>query len=203
MSKGKMPDGMRTALYWVVGLGSIALVILIMLILFGNLQGNLGFTDDSHAFARITINFNSSGGTFADTAGKVNPTISGLAIVNATGGETIPKSNYSVSGATITAVATSPWNNTNVNISGTLTYDSQEQIDSDYLINNYSKSGTNTASQLPTTGTIVGVSILLGVLIAVLIFAVRRLMNVSTSGSSGMSLGSNRRFRGSSNSGIA
>ena len=43
----------KTILAWVTGLGSIALFLLIMLILFGNLSGNTGF-DDSTSTLTIT-----------------------------------------------------------------------------------------------------------------------------------------------------
>jgi len=44
---GGMPEGVKTAMYWALGIGVIALILLIMLILFGNLSGNLGFATGS------------------------------------------------------------------------------------------------------------------------------------------------------------
>ncbi len=38
---------MKTVLAWVLGVATIALTLLIMLILFGNLSGNVGFTANS------------------------------------------------------------------------------------------------------------------------------------------------------------
>jgi len=38
-----MPEGVKTTLGWTVGLAAIALVVVIVLILFGNLSGNTGF----------------------------------------------------------------------------------------------------------------------------------------------------------------
>ncbi len=42
-----MPEGIRTTMWWVLGIGIIALIGLIMLILFGNLSGNVGFAVNS------------------------------------------------------------------------------------------------------------------------------------------------------------
>lgn len=94
-------------LVWGVGIGSLALFSLIMLILFGNLSGNVGFAANSQG-ANDTNNF----------------------------------------------------------------------------IGNYTTSVTNVGKQLPTVGTILGVALLLLILIAVLVYAVKRMSGVA-GGSSG------------------
>ena len=111
MAKTDMPEGVKTSMYWVLGIGIIALIGLIMLILFGNLSGNVGFA------------------------------------------------------------------------SGTQGYN-----DTQNLINNYSASVINVGKQFPTTGTIVGVALLLTVLLGILIYAIRKMMGI-TSGSSNNSFG--------------
>ncbi len=45
-----MPEGIRTTMFWVLGIGIIALIGLIMLILFGNLSGNVGFQTGSQGY---------------------------------------------------------------------------------------------------------------------------------------------------------
>jgi hypothetical protein len=112
MGKGSMPEGLKTVLGWVVGLASIALIGVIMLILFGNLSGNLGF-----AASNVGLN------------------------------------------------------NTNA------------------VIGNYTTSVVNTAAQFPTVGTILGVGVLITILIALLIFAISKMMKVSGGGSSNASFG--------------
>ena len=112
MGKGSMPDGLKTVLMWVVGLASIALIGVIMLILFGNLSGNVGFA------------------------------------------------------------------------SGTTGYNQTQDV-----ILNYTKSVTNTATQFPTVGTILGVGVLITILIALLIFAISKMMKVSSGGNSNASFG--------------
>ncbi len=111
---GGMPEGMKAIMGWVLGVGIIAFVALIMVIIFGNLSGNVGFTDGSQGFN-----------------------------------------------------------------------------DTQNIILNYTKSATNTAEQFPTVGTIIGIAILLLVLIALLIFAIRKMMGVASSTSGG---GSNASF---------
>ena len=64
---------------------------------------------------------------------------------------------------------------------------SQGFNDSEAVILNYTKSATNTSSQFPTVGTIIGIAILLAILIGLLIFAIRKMMGVAAApgGSSG------------------
>ena len=113
-NSGGMPDGMRSVMGWTLGVGIIAFVLLILVIIFGNLSGNVGFADGTQGFN-----------------------------------------------------------------------------DTQFIILNYTLSATNTASQFPTVGTIIGIALLLLILIALLIFAIRRMMGVasSTGGDSNASFG--------------
>ena len=94
---------MKSILGWALGLGILALTGLILLILFGNLSGNVGFS------------------------------------------------------------------------SGTQGYN-----DTQNLITNYSTSVSNISVQFPTVGTIIGVALILLILLAVLIFAITKLMGVAS-----------------------
>ena len=38
-----MPQGIRTVILWTLGIGVLALILIVLLILFGNLSGNVGF----------------------------------------------------------------------------------------------------------------------------------------------------------------
>jgi len=108
MAKGGMPEGMRAIMGWTLGVGIIAFILLILVIIFGNLSGNVGFTTNSQGYN-----------------------------------------------------------------------------DTQHIILNYTSSATNTAAQFPTVGTIVGIALLLLILIALLIFAIRKMMGVAEdSGSS-------------------
>lgn len=45
-----MNSGIKSALNWTIGLVTIALVILVSLIIFGNLSGNLGFAANTQGY---------------------------------------------------------------------------------------------------------------------------------------------------------
>jgi len=103
MDKSGKAEGAKTVLMWVLVIGIIALILLIMAILFGNLSGNVGFTKYSQGYN-----------------------------------------------------------------------------DTEHIILNYTESAVNVAEQLPTVGTILGVAILLSVLIFILVFAIRKMMGVTS-----------------------
>ena len=186
MGKGGMPEGIKTSMFWVLGIGIIALILIIMLILFGNLQGNVGFGRTSAIFINETVTLQTAGDTPATAVGKINPVLSGLLVINATDGEIVASSNYTVTGVVFTNT-TGDWGDGDVNVSGTVTYDSAGKVDTDNVIGNYSSSAINVAKQLPTTGTIIGVALLLVVLLGVLIFAIKKMMSVTNAAGSGTS----------------
>lgn len=97
-----MGNSTKSILQFGIGIGVLALFFLIMLILFGNLSGNVGFA--------------------AGTQGA---------------------------------------------------------NDTSNLITNYTGSVINTAKQLPTVGTILGVALLLLILIAVLVFAIKKMGGIA------------------------
>ncbi len=197
---GGMPDSMRTIMGWVLGLGIIAFILLILVIIFGSLSGNTGFASDTATFTNETIVLNSTLGDIPSTlktTSEINPAIASIQfITNATGGEILTSDNYTFSGITITNATATSYDGEEVNVSATYSFDSQGQIDSDSIILNYTKSATNTSAQFPTVGTIIGIAILLLILIALLIFAIRRMMGVA--GATGTTGGSNSpKFSGS------
>jgi hypothetical protein len=189
-NKQGIPSGVMSAIMWAIGVGIIALIVLILSILFGNLSGNVGFSQTTSTFNNQTITFSDGGSTPAGASGRVNGNITSIAAVtNATGGELLTVANYSFSGVTITANATSDYNATSVNVTYTVDYDSQGLIDTNNIILNYTLSGTNITAQLPTVGTIIGIAILLTVLIGILIFAITKMMGVAGTTTGGQSEG--------------
>jgi len=178
-----MPDGMKTIMGWTLGVGIVAFILLILVIIFGNLSGNVGFSQTSTAFTNETIVFTDSGSTPATAQSRVNGALTNVVVVNASNtSEVVNSTNYSVSGVLIIADGTSDYNGTNVNVNATVTYDSQGLVDSNSIILNYTSSATNTAAQFPTVGTIVGIALLLLILIALLVFAIRKMMGVAEGG---------------------
>ncbi len=195
MSKdGGMPEGMRSIIGWTLGVGIIAFVLLILVIIFGNLQGNVGFTQDSIVITVINesaftnpVHVNLTDYTLIG----FNTSWSGITItelLNSTNGGIDADWNFTlaITDATISSLgvmtnATSTeYDNVSVSYTYSYSFDSQGQIDSDNIILNYTRSATNTAAQFPTVGTIVGIALLLLILIALLIFAIRRMMGVAS-----------------------
>ena len=178
-----MPESVKGVMGWTLGVGIIAFILLIMVIIFGNLSGNVGFTQDTATTAvqQLVLSNQTAPVTLTGTSGKTNPSVSSVVVINATNGVVITSGNYTLTDTTITGSGTMTENGTGVNVSYITAFDSQGQIDSDSIILNYTQSATNTSAQFPTVGTIVGIAILLAILIALLVFAIRRMMGVADS----------------------
>ena len=190
MADGGMPKGMRAVFSWVIGVAIIAFILLIMVIIFGNLSGNVGFGQESTAFAEEKILMTPFGRVPASAENRINGALS-VVVTNVTG-ETIEEAgNYTILGVIITSIGTSGFNGSTVNVTGTVTYDSQGLADSQSIITNYTSSAVNTSAQFPTVGTIIGIAILLLILIGLLIFAITKMMGISGAASGG---GSNASF---------
>ena len=199
MAKGRGggENTMAMVMGWAVGVAGIALLLLIMLILFGNLSGNVGFGDDS---TTITVT--------NETEAHINTTGYTLAVVNgSTSGYTLTKiwsntanqvleynftielANASTSSVGVVTNLTE-FNTTllsNVSLSYTYAYatPSTGKANTDNFISNYTQSVLNTSKQFPAVGTIIGVALLLFILIALLVFALRRMSGIQTAGSGG------------------
>ena len=191
MAKVGMPDGVKSAIAWTVGLASIALILVIVLILFGNLSGNLGWVDDSATITNETIVIGLTTGTSTlSVASDLNftgwsPILILNATINVTGltsDETLAEGvDYTVfsSNGTFQNI-TGNWNRTAVTY--TVNTISQGEVNSENVIGNYSESAVNTSAQFPVVGTIIGIAILLVVLIGILIFAITKMMAVANMG---------------------
>ena len=78
-----MPQGLLTVLKWIIGLAVAALILVIMLIIFGNLSGNLGFAEGSQGFndtQSVILNYSQSAVNVSAQFPTVG-TIIGLAIL--------------------------------------------------------------------------------------------------------------------------
>ena len=120
------------------GLGVIGFLGVVWLMIYGNLSGNLGFTQDSTLTSVQELILNSSAEvTFSGTVGKTNPSVSSVLVINATGGETITAINYTLTSTTIIGSGIiAGYNNTAVNVSYTTSYDSQGLINTEGVISN-------------------------------------------------------------------
>ena len=189
--EGGMPDGVKSAIAWTIGLSSIALMLVIVLILFGNLSGSLGWTDDSNTLTNETIVIGLTTGTSTlSVASDTNFTgWNDILILNASIGPALTETNETLEeGVDYTVFSnngtfqniTGTWNRTFVTYSVTTT--SQGEVDTENVIGNYSESAVNTSAQFPVVGTIIGIAVLLVVLIGILIFAITKMMAVANMG---------------------
>ena len=85
MAKGSggMPKDIRTILMWGLGIGVLALTLLILVIIFGNLSGNVGFAETTQGFndtQSIILNYTSSAVNTAEQF-PVTGTILGIALL--------------------------------------------------------------------------------------------------------------------------
>lgn len=82
MGKG-MPESVKGVMGWTLGVGIIAFILLIMVIIFGNLAGNVGFAADTQGFndtQSIILNYTTSATNTAAQFPTVG-TIIGIAIL--------------------------------------------------------------------------------------------------------------------------
>jgi len=125
-------------------LGVIGFIGIIWLLIYGNLSGNLGFTQDTLPFVNETITLSELGSIPAGADNRVNGAIANSTITpvitNATGGEIINIANYSVVGVTIFAAVpaanVSGYNETSVNVTYSVSFDSDGQINTENVITN-------------------------------------------------------------------
>ncbi len=192
MAKGKG----NTVMEWSIMLAGLALLLLIMLILFGNLSGNVGFVQDTKT---ITVTnetggyVNISGYTLAISNSSTSSHTITSVIANGTGltgAFTIPAANYTISSVgvlTNATIVTDAIAYDDANVSYTLVYstDSKGLADTNNFITNYTTSVLNTSKQFPVVGTIIGVALLLLILIGILVFALRKMSGISAGGSGG------------------
>lgn len=202
---GKNP--VQSIMVWGVGIGALALFGLIMLILFGNLSpSTLGFnnatvlipvTNESDSTSGIALVFvNQTGYTltgyndswqsttisaiWAD-ANQSNGTQSGIARLPSGYTLSVPTTNYTLSSGVVRNATNFVYPNASISYSYYFSYTTDIQNKVDSLSTNYTASVKNTGAQFPTVGTILGVAVLLIILVAVLVFAVRKMSGISTS----------------------
>ena len=197
MARGRTSGDMdmSTVMGWAIGVASIALLLLIMLILFGNLSGNVGFGTDGATITNETILLaDSTGiGTINDNTNPNFVSWNATLILNATLGASGETNETLVEGTDYTIF---PLNGTFGNVTGdwnrsfvtyTTVRDSIGLVNTNNFINNYTQSVLNTGEQFPTVGTIIGVGLLLFILIALLVFALGKMarMGPGTGGNFG------------------
>ncbi len=123
-------------------LGVIGFIGIIWLLIYGNLSGNLGFTQQTDNFINQTILLSSAGATPDGAVGTVNGAITVNQMINESSGTVITSGNFTVSGITITS-ATAEFNNSNVNVTYSNLRDSAGLVNTEGVIANVT-TGFNT-----------------------------------------------------------
>jgi glucan phosphoethanolaminetransferase (alkaline phosphatase superfamily) len=76
-------SGVKSVLSWTIGIASVAFVLLLMVIIFGNLSGNVGFATNTQGYndtQNIILNYTSSATNTAEQFPTVG-TILGVALL--------------------------------------------------------------------------------------------------------------------------
>ena len=107
---------------------------IVWLMIFGNLSTNLGFPRDSTSFYNETINMTIPGSIPATAQNRVGGTLSNIVITNETSGDLVASGKYSIDGVIISN--TSAFDGDNINVSGTVTYDSDTDVKTEGVISN-------------------------------------------------------------------
>ncbi len=197
-NKGGIPRDVRTVLFWGLGIGMLALMLLIMAIIFGNLSGNLGFDSDTTTITVANETTSSAVGLWLNlttyTLSGYNSTWGSITVVgvyNFSDASGLNSSQYSLSSVGVIQNGT---NTEYANVSMDYTYvhsfQGQSEKGVEAIIGNYTESAVNTSKQFPVTGTILGIALLLTILIGILVFAIKKMMGVAGAGNSKESLGS-------------
>lgn len=185
-----MADGnpVKSVLSWTIGIASVAFILLLMAIIFGNLSGNTGIPDSSASLLvtnETNAWLNQSGYTLSGyNTSWSNIVFSAIWNTSASGNYnvTVLTPNASVSSGVVTNTSTLNYNNASLTYTYTYTYTSTAETNAENIISNYTSSAVNAAAQFPTVGTILGVSLLILVLLALLVYVILKMSKVRGGG---------------------
>ncbi len=151
---------------------TIGLMGLLFLIIYGNLSGNLGWTQDSAAYTNQTINLSAAGNIPAGAQNRVDGSLSLVVITNASGaGELVDVGNYTITGVVINssgATGTGEYTDHNVNVSYTVAYDSQADRNSENVIGNLTAGATQFFTFSGVWFILTAITILIGIVLGVI-----------------------------------
>ena len=162
---------------------TIGLMGLLFLIIYGNLSNNLGWTQDSTAFSNETITLtNTTGVTPAGASGRVNGVItpSSVVMTNASTSELISSGNYTLTGVLFNATAGAEAGGKSVNVSYTVVYDSDADINTENVISNLTSGATQFFTFSNVWFILTAITILIGIVLGVIV-----LVKKSSSGGMG------------------
>jgi hypothetical protein len=165
MAIGKSIKNSAEGLNWLLVVGFLGIV---WLMIYGNLQ-TVRYSQLSARYPQDTVTITDAGVALTSASGLTNPVVSSVVVINSTGdGTAISSGNYTVTGITLYSTATSQYNDSEVNVSYTVSYDSQAQIDSDAVITNMTTGTKVYYGFMPTLFTIMAIILLITILLALL-----------------------------------
>ncbi len=148
---------------------TIGLMGLLFLIIYGNLSGNLGWAQDSTSYVNQTINLSAAGNTPAGASGRVDGSLSSVVIVNASNGSYIlTTGNYTIAGVIINASVASGFNDKNVNVSYTVSYDGSGELNTENVIGNLTAGATEFFTFSSVWFILTAITILIGIVLGVI-----------------------------------
>lgn len=179
--------GLTILLSLITMLFVIGLLVMIFSLMGGELRDSVSASESASA-TQTGITFTDAGTTLTTCNSAIEGTVTTIAVINASGGETVPATNYTVTTCTLTSAgANSPYNSTTVNATYTYTY-----------------AGSSWGVMNDTTGSIAGVTdwytifIVVGAMVVLILLTV---IIISAIRSSGLMAGGTN--RGGENVGIA
>lgn len=178
-------QGIKNVMKWVIGISSLALILLVILIIFGNLSGNMGITNTNNVgytnesgHINYTNPYTPAGvsvlGYISFTINEVYANVSGE-------GYFVPSTNYTTSGDTIV-------NATEIvdldeyqdaYITYTATYRSGEYLQAEGVIGNVTYGVSRLTAQFPIILLLAGIGLLLFILIGVLAWVIRKMSSLN------------------------
>ncbi len=122
------------------GLGVIGFLGIIWLMIYGNLSGNLGFTDQTDSFINKSSTLTTSGTTFPEGTTRPNAVLvnTTVIVINGTGGELITNGNYTLVDLTLVGTNDNGYNGTVINVTYQITSNSDAKANTESVINNVS-----------------------------------------------------------------
>jgi len=160
-TKSKKGLGLNDAFGATLTIVLLGVLLIVSLVLFSNL-GNTYIDSETSSATQNAFTLTDAGTTLTDCDSAEQGDITSIALINATGGETILESgNYTYSSCVLTAEGASPYNGTSVNASYDYTYAGQPYETSDDMITAF----VGYIPLVTLVGTIIFLAIVIGVLV--------------------------------------
>jgi len=162
--------GTTVLLGLIVALFVIGLLVMIFAIMGGSLSGSSSVAaSDSGSGTQNDFTFTDVGTTLTACDIATNGEVTSITVINATGGETVPSSNYTVSSCVLTADGNSSYKGTSVNSSYAYTFSGTA-----FNVINATTSSISGVTDYFSLFIVIGSMVLLILLTVIIIVAIRQ-----------------------------